>query len=723
MSRSRRAGGSRLIRRGTPIATVFAVALTAVCLSVGAGPAGAAGRAQVTENGASVDPIERPAEPVPGRYIVTLHEPAPVAEVHAQAETLADEHDGTVLYTYSAALTGFSVEMSEADAIALSQDPAVASVTQDGYVHADATESPAPWGHDRVDQRSLPLDNSFTYQSDGSGTTVYVIDSGIRTSHTDFEGRATVGVDLVGDGFDGQDCSGHGTHVASTIGGEQYGIAKNVKLVSVRVLNCAGSGTYATTIAGVDWVTAHHQSPAVVNMSLGGASSANLDSAVQASIASGVTYVVAAGNDHADACQDSPARVPAAITVAATDTTDTRASFSNLGTCVDIFAPGVGIVAAASSSDTATATKSGTSMASPHVAAAVAMYLSSNPAATPAQVHSAIVANATRDRVVNPGLGSPNALEFVGFIGSPPPPPVTPLTRIFGQDAIGTSLAISQAMFADSSATAVVLARSDHFADALAGGPLAAAKSGPLLITPGAGISADLDQRVLAEIRRILPPGRTVYVLGGKLALSSEIDRALQGLGYVVVRVAGPNQFATAVAIANELGNPTTVFEATGSSFPDALSAVPAAIQAHGAILLTQDNTQAPETAAYLAAHPPVTRYAIGGPLAAAGADPLAVPVYGQDLFSTSAVVANAFFPNASTIGVATGLDFPDALSGGVFMGAPGHVGPMVLVLPSSPIPASIVAYLTRNAGTTLSYLFGGPLAVGDDVASFISRL
>jgi hypothetical protein len=176
------------------------------------------------------------------------------------------------------------------------------------------------------------------------------------------------------------------------------------------------------------------------------------------------------------------------------------------------------------------------------------------------------------------------------------------------------------------------------------------------------------------------------------------------------------------VAIADELGNPSTVFEATGLGFADALSAVPAAIQAHGAILLTAGSTQAPETAAYLAAHPPAQRYAIGGPLAAAGADPLAVPVYGQDLFATSAVVADTFFPNATTVGAATGLDFPDALSGGVFMGAPGHVGPVVLVLPTTPVPTSIAGYVTRNAATTRIYLFGGPLAVGDEVAQSLSR-
>jgi len=289
--------------------------------------------------------------------------------------------------------------------------------------------------------------------------------------------------------------------------------------------------------------------------------------------------------------------------------------------------------------------------------------------------------------------------------------------RIFGQDAIATSAAVSRTQFPESgSAAAVVLARSDYFADALAGGPLAAAHDGPLLITPGAALASALDSRVAAEIQRVLPTGHTIYVLGGQLALAPGIDTALQNLGFVVLRVHGANQFATATAIAGQLGNPSTVFEATGLDFADALSSVPATIQAHGAILLTNGSAQAPETAAYLDAHSPATRYAIGGPLAAAGADPSAVAVYGQNLFETSAAVASRFFPGAKTFGAATGLNFPDALSGGVFMGTSGRVGALLLVNPSAPLPSSITAYLVSNTSLAKGYLFGGPLAVGDDV-------
>ena len=321
-----------------------------------------------------------------------------------------------------------------------------------------------------------------------------------------------------------------------------------------------------------------------------------------------------------------------------------------------------------------------------------------------------------------PGPGTLGVFQDIGWTvsGPPPPPPPpsgVPVQRIFGQDAIGTSLAVSQVEFPENgSATSVVLARSDYFADALAGGPLAAANDAPLLITPGAALSAALDPRVLAEINRVLPAGHTVYILGGSLALAPGIDTTLVSQGYTVIRVSGPNQFATAVAIAGRLGNPSVIFEATGLGFADALSAVPAAIETGGAILLTNGTTQAPETAAYLRAHPPTTRYAIGGPLAAAGADPSAIAIFGQDLFSTSAAVANTFFPAASTFGAATGLNFPDALSGGVFMGTPGRVGPVLLVMPSLPIPPSIASYLANHPGITHGYLFGGPLAVGDDV-------
>jgi len=292
-----------------------------------------------------------------------------------------------------------------------------------------------------------------------------------------------------------------------------------------------------------------------------------------------------------------------------------------------------------------------------------------------------------------------------------------PPTQIYGTDAIGTAIAVSGVEFPTAHlAKAVVLARSDFFADALAGGPLAADEGGPLLVTPGASLSSALDPRVLAEIQRVLVPGGTVYILGGDLALSPSIDTALEALGYQVTREAGADEYGTAVDIAQQMGNPTTIFEATGLSFQDALSAVPAAIANGGAILLTDGPVEPLVTGLYLLSHPGDTRYAIGGPFAAAGADPGATAVFGQDLFGTSAAVATQFFPGTRIYGAATASDFPDALAGGVFMATGGRIGPVLLVNPSAPLPSSISSYLGTLAAGTTGYVFGGSLAVGPDV-------
>lgn len=322
----------------------------------------------------------------------------------------------TPKHTYSNVLQGFSASLSGTKAKALAADPRVAYVEQNSIVRLNETQSNATWGLDRIDQRNLPLSTTYTHNTSASNVNAYIIDTGIRTSHNEFGGRASIGKDTVGDGRNGQDCQGHGTHVAGTVGGKTYGVAKGAKLIAVRVLACDGSGTTAGVIAGVDWVTANARKPAVANMSLGGSASASLDNAVKKSIASGVSYSVAAGNGlpilgiPANACNYSPARVPEAITVGATDKADGRASFSNYGTCLDLFAPGVDITSAWKDSDTATNTISGTSMATPHTAGVAALYLANHPTATPAQVRNALVNNATSDKVKNPLTGSPNKL-------------------------------------------------------------------------------------------------------------------------------------------------------------------------------------------------------------------------------------------------------------------------------------------------------------------------
>ncbi|MFP0265477.1 S8 family peptidase [Acinetobacter pittii] len=351
---------------------------------------------------------------IKNQYIVILNKD--VGSSNEFAQGIAKQHGGKVLQTYDAVLKGFAIYLPDvagtAFVEAMKKNPKVVSVENDTIMKVDATTQSNPdWGLDRIDQKNLPLDSAYSYLQTGSGTTAYIVDTGILSTHQQFSGRVLSGYTAISDGNGINDCHGHGTHVAGTVGGSTYGVAKNVSLVPIRILGCDGSGASSNVIAGLDWILKNGKKPAVVNMSLGGDANTSLDSAVENLFNNGYVMVVAAGNSNTDACSSSPARVSKAITVAATDSTDTRASYSNYGSCVDIFAPGSQINSSWIGSNTATKVLNGTSMATPHVVGVVAEMLQSTPTATPQTISNNLLNQASNNVVKNPS-GSPNRLLY-----------------------------------------------------------------------------------------------------------------------------------------------------------------------------------------------------------------------------------------------------------------------------------------------------------------------
>ncbi|MFF9567178.1 S8 family serine peptidase [Streptomyces sp. NPDC014685] len=395
MATHKRSGRIKLTAAITAVAAAAGVTLLNTSLA-GAAPAPRTG----VVYGANA------ADAVAGSYIVMLDGKADKAE-------LAKEYGGKLKRNYSSAINGFSASgLSLAEAKRLAADPAVSKVVQNKKFHISETQqNPPSWGLDRIDQTETTGDNAYTYpDSAGEGVTAYVIDTGVRITHEEFEGRATSGYDAVDDDDSADDGNGHGTHVAGTIAGATYGVAKKADIVAVRVLDDSGSGTTEQVVAGIDWVTENHEGPSVANMSLGGGADEALDAAVQRAIASGVTFAVAAGNESTDASGSSPARVPEAITVASSTVDDEQSDFSNYGSIVDIYAPGSDITSSWNDSDDASNTISGTSMATPHVVGAAAAYLAGHPDATPEEVATALTEGATPDAISNATEGTPNKL-------------------------------------------------------------------------------------------------------------------------------------------------------------------------------------------------------------------------------------------------------------------------------------------------------------------------
>lgn len=380
-------------------------------------------------------------KPIDGQYIVVLRDDAAalasersvLPRVADVARQMALQHGVRVSRSYSHALRGFVVKADVNTLGRLLHDRRVAYIEEDGYVSIGATQVNATWGIDRSDQRDLPLDGTYTYVTTAANVNTYIIDTGVLGSHAEFTGRMIGGYTAISDGNGTNDCNGHGTHVAGSVAGTTYGIAKSARISPIRVLGCNGSGTNSGVIAGMDWVVANHVKPAVANMSLGGGASTATDDAVARMSNAGVTVVVAAGNDNLDACNYSPARAPSAITVGSTTNTDARSSFSNWGTCLDIFAPGSSILSAWHTSNTATNTISGTSMAAPHAAGVAALFLANNPAATPAEVTTALLNASTINKVTSPGTNSPNRLLYSLF--STTTPDTTPPSTVSGLTA------------------------------------------------------------------------------------------------------------------------------------------------------------------------------------------------------------------------------------------------------------------------------------------------
>ncbi|WP_462418248.1 cell wall-binding repeat-containing protein [Kytococcus sp. Marseille-QA3725] len=684
-----------------------------------------------------------------GEYIVLLDQPAKVAAAGGLDSTAgkkaAQAHTTKAVQAYKAqgikvtstyeTLGGFTAKLTPAQAEQLKADPTIAAVGKNGQKKLlEQQDSPQSWGLDRIDQTDLPLDDTFTYQATGEGTTAYVIDSGINREHQDFTGRVGEGFTPQDDGQGTTDCGGHGTHVAGTVTGTESGVAKGAKIEPLKVFYCDGSGGWDEDILGsMDWVLQNASGPSVINMSLGGPSVPEVDALYDTSIGrlkdAGIVTVVAAGNDAEDACNHSPANSPEAITVGATNEDDSFADYSNYGSCVDVLAPGSGIVSADAFTNDGFVPMDGTSMAAPHVAGAVSLFLEKNPDATVEEVTEAITSTATQDKITGNLNGSPNLLlNTTELLGGEEPDPDRSLTRLSGADRYATAARLTEGAQIDT----VYLASGEDYPDALTGSTAAA--SG-VKSASGNTQSMPEDLPILLTRQDSLPKvtrealqntgAKKVVVVGGKNAVSAGVEAELKAMGITVERIGGEDRYETSANVAKSFGTGIdTLYVASGEdrAYADALAGSALAGSQDVPVLLTDPNNPSATTIEAAQAVGAKKVVVLGGKNAVseAAAQKLGATerVSGADRYATSVAIASQFGDHETTY-FATGEDYPDSLTGGAVAAA--WDSPLLLTRQAS-LPGTVAEYVKNNP-TDHNTIFGGTAAVSTNVENQLKTI